>query len=124
MGAAALLGLVVLVAASIFAVRRLRKIDWGSKSDGESEKPRVVLDTDSENDVYVSWSRMIERAGIDDIRTKTPSEIAEEAKEAGLNPKAVDELTDVFEEVRYGEGEPTREQRERAKRAFERIENR
>ena len=124
MGAAALLGFVFLVAASIFAVRRLRKIDWGSQSDGESEKPRVVLDTDSENDVYVSWSRMIERAGIDDIRTKTPSEIADEAKEAGLNPEAVDELTDVFEEVRYGEGEPTREQKERAKRAFERIENR
>ena len=123
MGAAALLGLAVLAAVSIFAVRRLRERDWGGDaSDEEGGKQHVVLDMDSENDVYVSWSRMIERAGINDFRTKTPSEIAEEAKEAGLNPEAVDELTDVFEEVRYGEGEPTREQKERAKRAFERIE--
>ncbi|MDZ7689383.1 MAG: carboxypeptidase regulatory-like domain-containing protein [Halobacteriales archaeon] len=121
-GAVVLVGFAVVVAVSVLTVRKLRKADWGGDaSDGENEKPRVVLDTDSENDVYVSWSRMIERADIDGIRTKTPSEIAEEAKDAGLNPGAVDEITDVFEEVRYGEGEPTQEQKERAKRAFERL---
>jgi hypothetical protein len=121
-GAAVLVGLVVLAALSVLAVRKLRQRDWsGGKSDGEDEKPRVVLDTDSENEVYNSWSRMIERAGVKDIRTKTPSEIAESAKEAGLDPGAVDELTDVFEEVRYRDSEPTAEQERRAREAFERI---
>lgn len=122
-GAAVLLGFVAFVALLILVVRRLREIDLGREgSDGGNGQRRMVLDTDSENDVYVSWSDMVERAGVEDVRTKTPSEIAESAKEAGLNPEAVDELTDVFEEVRYGEGEPTAEQEERARKAFERIE--
>ena len=121
-GAAALVGFAVVAVLAVFALRKLRERDWGSEgTNGESGKTRVVLDTDSENEVYHSWSRMIERAGVEDIRTKTPSEIAESAKEAGLDPGAVDELTDVFEEVRYRDSEPTAEQERRAKEAFERI---
>lgn len=121
-GAAALVGFAVVAVLAVFTLRKLRERDWGSEgTNGESGKTRVVLDTDSENEVYHSWSRMIERAGVEDIRTKTPSEIAESAKEAGLDPGAVDELTDVFEEVRYRDSEPTAEQERRAKEAFERI---
>lgn len=121
-GAAALVGFAVVAVLAVLTLRKLRERDWGSEgTNGESGKTRVVLDTDSENDVYDSWSRMIERADVEDIRTKTPSEIAESAKEAGLDPGAVDELTDVFEEVRYRDSEPTAEQERRAKEAFERI---
>ena len=119
-GAIALMGFAFLMAMSVFVVRMLKDTDWGGEQT-EEEEPRIVLDTDSENVVYVSWSGLIEHSDIEDFRTKTPSEIAERAKDAGLDPGAVDELTDVFEEVRYGDGEPTPEQEKRAKRAFERI---
>lgn len=122
-GAAALVGFAAFVAFSVFVVRRLKGTDWGGRwSDGGNGHERIVLDTDSKNDIYRSWRGMVERAGVEDVRTKTPSEIAEKAKEAGLDPEAVDELTDVFEEVRYRDAEPTAEQEERARRAFERIE--
>lgn len=121
-GAAALVGFAVFAAFSVFVVRSVRERDWGDEgSDEERGQERMVLDTDSKNDVYLSWSGMIERAGVEDVRTKTPKEIAESAKESGLAPEAVDELTDVFEEVRYRDAEPTAEQEKRAKRAFERI---
>jgi hypothetical protein len=121
-GAALLVGIVAFAALSVLAVRRLKQRDWGrTESDGENGGEHMVLDTDSENEVYRSWSGMIERAGVEGIRTKTPKEIAESAKEAGLDPGAVDELTDVFEEVRYRDSEPTAEQERRAKEAFERI---
>jgi hypothetical protein len=122
MGVAAVVALVVLVASSVFVARKVKQKDWSrDEPDGENGQDRVVLDTDSENEVYRSWSGMIERAGVEDIRTKTPNEIAKSAKEAGLDSEAVDELTDVFEEVRYGDAEPTAKQERRAKEAFERI---
>jgi len=122
-GAAALVGFGVFVAFLVIVGRRLKEREWGGGgSEERGGRESMVLDTDSENEVYVSWSNMIERAGVEDIRTKTPSEIAKSAKEAGLNPEAVDELTDVFEEVRYRDAEPTAEQEERAKRALKRIE--
>ena len=120
-GGGALVGFAVFVAFSVFVVRSVRGRDWGTEGSDGGNGHELVLDTEPENDVYASWSGMIERAGVKDIRTKTPKEIAESAKEAGLDPGAVDELTDVFEEVRYRDAEPTAEQKERAKKAFERI---
>jgi hypothetical protein len=121
MALAAIVAVAVLAGASVLAARRLRDRDWGGDGSEEENGAETVLDTEYENDVYVAWSGMIERAGVGDIGTKTPSEIAESAKEAGLDPGAVDELTDVFEEVRYRDTEPTAEQERRAKEAFERI---
>jgi hypothetical protein len=122
MGIAALVAVAVVVASSVLVVRKLKQRDWGgTKSDEDEGGERTVLDTDTENEVYASWNGMINRAGVRNIQTKTPNEIAESAKEAGLDPSAVDKLTDVFEEVRYRDAEPTAEQERRAKEAFERI---
>ena len=121
MGIAALVGVAVLVGSSVFAARRLKRREWGGTDSGVEGDERAVLDTDTENEVYGSWNGMINRAGVEDIQTKTPNEIAESAKEAGLDPDAVEELTDVFEEVRYRDAEPTAKQERRAKEAFERI---
>ena len=110
-----------MVGSSVFAARRLKRRDWGGTDSGVEGDERAVLDTDTENEVYGSWNGMINRAGVEDIQTKTPNEIAESAKEAGLDPDAVEELTDVFEEVRYRDAEPTAKQERRAKEAFERI---
>ena len=122
MGIAALVAVAVVVASSVLVVRKLKQRDWGgTKSDEDEGEERTVLDTDTENEVYASWNGMINRAGVRNIQTKTPNEIAESAKEAGLDPSAVDKLTDVFEEVRYRDAEPTAEQERRAKEAFERI---
>jgi hypothetical protein len=122
MGIAALVAVAVVVASSVLVVRKLKQRDWGgTESDEDEGEERTVLDTDTENEVYASWNGMINRAGVRNIQTKTPNEIAESAKEAGLDPSAVDKLTDVFEEVRYRDAEPTAEQERRAKEAFERI---
>jgi hypothetical protein len=121
MALAAVVGIAVLAASSVLVARRLRGRNRGGDGSDRGNGHETVFDTEYENDVYVSWSGMIDRAGIEDIGTKTPSEIAESAKEAGLDPGAVDELTDVFEEVRYRDTEPTAEQERRAKEAFERI---
>jgi len=121
LGVGALVALAVIAASSVFAVRRLRAMDWGSEGSDEADETGPAFDAEPENDIYASWRGMIERAGVENVRTKTPSEVAESAKEAGLDPEAVDELTDVFEEMRYGDSEPTVEQERRAQEAFERI---
>jgi hypothetical protein len=121
MGVAALVGVAVFVGSSVLAARRLKQRDRGGTDSGVEGDERAVLDTDTENEVYGSWNGMINRAGVEDIQTKTPSEIAESAKQAGLDADAVEELTDVFEEVRYRDAEPTAKQQRRAKEAFERI---
>ncbi len=124
LASAFLIGFAVVIAASILVVNGMRDADWSlneTEESAEDERRRLVLDAEAKNEVYESWKGMIECADIEDVRTKTPGEISEEAKQAGLDTGAVEELCEVFEEVRYKDSEPTAEQEERAKRAFKRI---
>lgn len=68
-----------------------------------------------ENEVHGAWLTMVSRAGVERPRQRTPSECAAAAAEAGLDPDAVRTLTDVFEEVRYGEAPVTEGRLERAR---------
>lgn len=84
-----------------------------STSEWPSERP--------DNEVHRAWLSMVAETDIEEPRTRTPSECAAAAVEADLDPSAVRTLTDVFEEVRYGERPVTDERRERAQRGLDRL---
>lgn len=75
-----------------------------------------------ENPVYRAWAEMIESVGVADPETTTPAAFARAAVRAGLDPADVDELTDLFREVRYGDADLTEDRIERATAALRRIE--
>ena len=73
---------------------------------------RLEGEADLENAVYQAWWDMTDHLDSPSHETTTPAEFAEAAREAGMQARHVDTLTDLFREVRYG-GEPVTEQRER-----------
>lgn len=86
----------------------------GAESRWPTERPS--------NEIHRVWLSMIDRLDLDRPRSRTPSECAAAAIDAGLDPTAVRTLTDVFEEVRYGEKPVTEERRRRAREGLERLE--
>lgn len=83
---------------------------------------RLDADTGLENAVYRAWREMADALDVQSPRTTTPEEFAEIAVEAGMSHEDVGELTRLFEEVRYGDTEPTREREQRARDALGRIQ--
>ncbi|WP_281195155.1 DUF4129 domain-containing protein [Halorubrum sp. F4] len=75
-----------------------------------------------ENGVYRAWREMTEALEIDRPASATPTEFAAAAVEAGVDEEPVSELTDVFEQVRYGGADPTDDRERRAAAALRRIE--
>ncbi|APX96476.1 DUF4129 domain-containing protein [Natronorubrum daqingense] len=65
-----------------------------------------------DNEVYRAWREMTEFLEVDRPASSTPREFARAATDAGLDRDDVDELTRLFEDVRYG-GEATTQTRER-----------
>jgi hypothetical protein len=92
--------------------------DEGRRSTGASEWPSER----PENEVHRAWLSMVAETDIEEPRTRTPSQCAAAAVEADLDPAAVRTVTDVFEEVRYGDRPVTDERRERARRGLERLD--
>jgi hypothetical protein len=85
---------------------------------------RLEETADAGNEVYRTWREMTELLDVDDPGTSTPGEFAAAAVEAGLGREDVDELTRLFEDVRYGETRPSEEHERRAIAVFRRIEDR
>lgn len=81
-----------------------------------------TADEGAENEVYRAWKEMAESVDVADPRTATPADFAAAAADAGLDPDRVDELTDLFEAVRYGDREVTEERERRAIEALREIE--
>lgn len=57
-------------------------------------------------------------------RSKTPREFADAAIDAGLDPDDVEDLTDLFRTVRYGDAGATADREARAVETLRRIEER
>lgn len=105
-----------------------------SEVDGESDTAvgraagraadRLEEQVDVDNEVYRAWREMVALLDVDEPDTCTPGEFATAAIEGGLGPEDVDELTRLFEDVRYGETRPTEEYERRAITVFRRIEDR
>ncbi|MFC5366543.1 DUF4129 domain-containing protein [Salinirubrum litoreum] len=83
---------------------------------------RIERDADVQNEVYRAWVEMTDSLDVDNPRSSTPAEFATAAVEAGMASDDVDELTRLFEEVRYGGEDVTSEREERAVSALRRIE--
>jgi hypothetical protein len=135
-----LFGLLVALAAAIFAVVRRRGQSAGDAAtdEGEDEEgdaaavgraagraaDRIEDDEGVENEVYRAWRELTALLDVESPETSTPGEFARAAVEAGLGREDVDELTRLFEDVRYGDREPSGVYEERAVAVFRRIERR
>jgi hypothetical protein len=98
--------------------------EHGSAEDGDRRRvteignvagrlaDRLERTTSTENEVFRAWVEMTRHLPVEHPRSSTPSEFADAAVEAGVSRDDVTELTELFEEVRYG-GEPVTEDRER-----------
>jgi hypothetical protein len=75
-----------------------------------------------DNEVFRAWAEMTEHLAVKHPESSTPAEFAAAAVDAGMQPDDVRELTDLFEEVRYGNREVTAERERRATDALRRIE--
>lgn len=80
-------------------------------------------DADPENAVYGAWFDMTRLLDVDRPETATPREFAREAVAAGMDERDVEELTDVFRSIRYGNADTTADREERAREAFRGIES-
>lgn len=77
---------------------------------------------DVDNEVYRAWREMTGPLEVERPETSTPREFADSAVEAGLEREDVDDLTRLFEDVRYGHRETTDVEERRAIEILRRIE--
>lgn len=84
---------------------------------------RIEDDADPDNAVYRAWKEMTDRLEVANPAASTPAEFASAAVEAGMDAGDVDELTSLFEAVRYGTAAPTEDREARAVAALRRIED-
>lgn len=75
-----------------------------------------------DNEVFRAWVEMTEHLAVDHPESSTPAEFATAAVDAGMEPDDVRELTELFEEIRYGDRDVTEERERRATAALRRIE--
>ncbi|WP_123538241.1 DUF4129 domain-containing protein [Halosimplex salinum] len=73
---------------------------------------RMERESDTSNAVYEAWREMTAALDGPDPDTATPGEFAAAAVDAGMAEDRVADLTDLFEQVRYGD-EPVTAERER-----------
>lgn len=84
---------------------------------------RIEGAADVDNEVYRAWDEMTRHLDVPNPDASTPAEFATAAVEAGMSRDDVDELTRLFEAVRYGDAPPTPAREARAVEALRRIES-
>ena len=84
---------------------------------------RIEADADVDNEVFRAWREMTAQLDVDRPQSSTPAEFASAAVDAGMARADVDELTGLFEEVRYGGATATERRERRAVDALRRIES-
>ncbi|SFC50288.1 Multisubunit Na+/H+ antiporter, MnhC subunit [Halobiforma haloterrestris] len=137
---AALAVLTAIVLGGLLLSRRDGETDAAAAEtpDGEDERPgqhvaavgnaagraadRIESTTDVDNEIYRAWREMTSPLEVDRPDASTPREFAAAAVDAGLERNHVEELTKLFEDVRYGSAEATPEREQRAKSVLRRIE--
>ncbi|MXV62770.1 DUF4129 domain-containing protein [Natronorubrum sp. JWXQ-INN-674] len=83
---------------------------------------RIEDTADVENAVYRAWREMTRPLEVDRPESSTPREFARAATDAGMDRDHVGELTQLFEDVRYGDASTTPEREARAVAVLRRIE--
>lgn len=94
----------------------------GAAAGRAAERIEESSGEDVDNEVYRAWRDMTRLLEVPRPETSTPGEFAEAAIETGLAREHVDELTRLFEDVRYGHAEMTDETETRAVRTLRLIE--
>lgn len=73
------------------------------------------------NEVHQTWLTMVEQADIDRPWSRTPRECARAAVDAGLEFEAVDTISELFVQVRYGGAALTDDRRQQARYWHEQL---
>ena len=73
------------------------------------------------NEVYRAWYQIASRVDTNRRRSATSRELARYAVEEGLDPNAVETVTELFETARYGNATVTDEDERRAREAMARL---
>lgn len=101
-----------------------RRLDDLAAAAGTAADRIESADGDAtENEIYRAWDRFATLLSVPEPASRTPSEFADAAVEAGMDPDRVAEITDLFEAVRYGTADPTAERERRAVDALRAIES-
>jgi len=128
-----LLPFLVLITGSILGYRYRQRVvamalairDWlgdqlePTKATGAESWPR----DEPANEVDRTWLAMVEQADIDRPWSRTPRECARAAVDAGLEYEAVDTISQLFVESRYGDAALTEERRQQARHWRERLDD-
>ena len=131
-----ILGVVLLVAVALFFTQTGDDVAEDPEPEPAADSPdvaamsrvagaaadRIEDEADVTNEVYRAWREMADLLPVDRPRSSTPAEFATAAVEAGMDRRDVDELTGLFEEVRYGGLAASDERERRAVAALRRIE--
>lgn len=118
----ALLGLLVLAAlAKRYGPRLLALLAALFPQDGETSEEETTWVPEPRNEIERAWLSMVEHAGVDQPRRRTPAEVANAAVAAGLDPEGVERLRSAFEKVRYGTGSVTDEDARQAREGLRRM---
>lgn len=115
------------VAAAVRHPRRLEALltavleRFGLARNGDVGDAGDLLVPSPSNDIARAWYEMVRRLELDDELAATPGEVAGAAVSAGVDPDVVAQVTEPFEEVRYGGAPVTEERRSRAQEGLERF---
>lgn len=99
-------------------------IPWqiSTKSVESSQSlPHIENSVIADNKIYQAWKKMTEDVDISRPNSSGPREYARKAIEEGKHPGAVERLTALFEETRYGTKQPSPESETEAEEALEEI---
>lgn len=92
------------------------------ESTATASSVRIDPNVDADdNDVYRAWMTLAESVSDRLEATATPGDVMRAALEEGHDRSAVESLTRLFEDVRYGGRDPTPERERRARELLERI---
>jgi hypothetical protein len=90
-------------------------------NDVDASRPEPSEPVELTNEVYRAWWEMARQVDISPTASRSPSEFAAAAVDAGMNPDAVAELTHLFRAARYGGTLVTDDDEQQATAALDRI---
>lgn len=91
-----------------------------SATNEATERGSRYTVSDTGNIIFCAWFAMINNISDADPQSKTPSEFATLAIQAGVDRRDVNDLTRQFQQVRYGGQKPTNEDRRQVTQILER----
>lgn len=83
---------------------------------------RIETGMSIDNEVYRAWKELTTHLDVQNPDVSTPAEFATAAEDAGMDSTHIEELTELFRDVRYGGAKPTADREERATTALRTIE--